>query len=169
MSHTYTLEEQVKNALNIDSFRNISKEKILEFVSLIPSMDKDLALSIINQFPTYSDTAKFMIDKLSEDCEKALASNDLGQRPLYESCQKTLDYLGICLNKENLTPEDRDIITNKMITVLQIMKEKDSENKQFISWVLKNKTYITGVAIVIGAAILGVNVKSKDIPHLLKK
>ena len=29
-------EEQVKNALKIDSFRNLSKDKIMEFVSLIP-------------------------------------------------------------------------------------------------------------------------------------
>ena len=32
-------ESQVKNALNIDSFRNLSKDKMMEFVSLIPSMD----------------------------------------------------------------------------------------------------------------------------------
>lgn len=40
--------EQVKEALGIETFRNLSKEKIMEFVSLIPNMDKDVAMSIIN-------------------------------------------------------------------------------------------------------------------------
>ena len=35
MSQNLVTESQVKNALNIESFRNLSKDKIMEFVSLI--------------------------------------------------------------------------------------------------------------------------------------
>lgn len=43
--------EEVKNLLEIDSSRNITKEKVIEFVSQIPNMDKEVAINIINQFP----------------------------------------------------------------------------------------------------------------------
>lgn len=32
-------EEAVKEALQIDSFRNLSKDKIMQFASMIPNMD----------------------------------------------------------------------------------------------------------------------------------
>ena len=47
----YVSEEAVKRALNIDSFRNLSKDKIMQFASMIPYMDKDVAIAIITQFP----------------------------------------------------------------------------------------------------------------------
>ena len=34
MAKTLVSEESVKKALNIESFRNLSKEKIVEFISL---------------------------------------------------------------------------------------------------------------------------------------
>ena len=42
----YVNEKAVKRALGIDSFRNVSKDKIMEFASLIPYMDKDVAPSV---------------------------------------------------------------------------------------------------------------------------
>ncbi len=47
----YVSEESVKKALKLDSFRNLSKEKVMQFASMIPYMDKEVAIAIINQFP----------------------------------------------------------------------------------------------------------------------
>ena len=52
------IEQQVKDVLQIDLFRNLSKEEIMEFASLIPNMDKDVAISIINWFPKYAESSK---------------------------------------------------------------------------------------------------------------
>ena len=54
----YVSEEAVKRALSIETFRNLSKEKIMEFASMIPYMDKDVAIALINQFPVYADFEK---------------------------------------------------------------------------------------------------------------
>ena len=59
-------------------------------------------------------------------------------------------------------------LTEQMIIVADKIGEKDTEFKNFISGVLKYGTTILGGAIVIGAAILGVNIKGKDIPILKK-
>lgn len=39
-------EKEVKRMLNIGSFRNLSKDKIMSFVSEIPKMDKEVAKNI---------------------------------------------------------------------------------------------------------------------------
>lgn len=39
-------EKEVKRMLNIGSFRNLSKDKIMNFISEIPKMDKEGAMSI---------------------------------------------------------------------------------------------------------------------------
>ena len=54
MSQHLVSEDQVKKALHIDSFRNLSKDKIMEFASLIPNMDKDVAISIHIRTTSYA-------------------------------------------------------------------------------------------------------------------
>ena len=68
-------EQQVKDALQIDSFRNLSKEKIMEFASLIPNMDKDVAISIINQFPAYAESSRKMLEQFKNVCDTVLENN----------------------------------------------------------------------------------------------
>lgn len=46
MAQNLVSEEQVKEALQINKFCEISKDKIMEFVSLIPNMDKEVAIAI---------------------------------------------------------------------------------------------------------------------------
>ena len=43
----YHSEEAVKKALKIESFRNLTKDKVMEFTSMIPYMEKEVALEII--------------------------------------------------------------------------------------------------------------------------
>lgn len=168
MSKRLVTESDVKKALNIESFRNISKEKITEFVQLIPNMDKDLALEIINQFPTYTEFATNTISALKAICDSALENNNESQKETIAAYRKIIDDLGEVLKKEDISPEERDAISNKMIEVADKIALKDTENKAFISGLAKYGLPVLGTALVIGAAILGINIKGKDIPSLKK-
>lgn len=44
---TLSSEDDVKKALNIDSWRNLSKDKLLAFVAEMPHMNKEVALKAI--------------------------------------------------------------------------------------------------------------------------
>lgn len=70
MSQYLVFEDQVKKALQIDSFRNLSKDKIMEFASLIPHMDKEVAIAIINQFPAYVESSRNMIEQYKKPVSK---------------------------------------------------------------------------------------------------
>lgn len=168
MSKHYFSEEQVKDALQINSFREISKAKLMEFVSLIPNMDKDVALAIIGQFPAYSDCAKVMVGELKSMCSNVLTDNSDSRGAYVAAYNGILDSLQKELNRENLSAEDRAYITEKMILVADKLAVKDTENKQFLAGLFKYGTCFMGLGLVVGGTILGVNIKGTKLPSLAR-
>lgn len=168
MAKYMVTENEVKKALAIDSFRNMSKDKIMEFVSAIPNMDKDVAFKIIEQFPAYTESANNMLAQLNTMCNNAMKENGESQKEAIKAYKKILDDLGELLKKDTITAEERVQITEKMITVADRISAKDTENKDFLNGIIKYGVPIIGGALVLGAAILGVNVKGTKIPTLEK-
>lgn len=166
MAQYLVSEDQVKKALKIKNFRSIPKNKIMEFVSLIPNMDKEVAIAIINQFPIYSEYDKSMIAQLNLMCENALKSNDNSQRESIDAYKKILDDLGELLKKDDISFEQQQQITKDMIDIADRISAKDTENKKFIERIYKYGASVIGGALILGAVILGVNVKGKRIPEL---
>ena len=168
MAKTLISEESVKKALNIESFRNLSKEKIVEFISLIPNMDKDVAISIINQFPAYAEMAGNLIAQLNTMCDSAIKEAGKSQKESIESYKLILSELGNLLQKDNISAEERALITDKMILIADRISAKDSEYKEFLLDALKIGVPVLGGALLLGAAILGVNTRGTKIPTLKK-
>lgn len=166
MAQQLITETQVKNALRIDSFRNISKSKIMEFASLIPNMDKDVAMAIINQFPAYASAATNMVSQFKEMCDNALTDNKDSRKDAIEAYRKILDDLSEVLKKDDISSEERAVITENMIAIADKISAKDTENKEFIEKVLKHGSHIVTVALVLGGVILGVNAKGAKIPFI---
>ena len=158
--------EQVKKVIGIESFRNITKDKVVEFVSLIPHMEKEVATTIINQFPSYVEMAKSIIVELNGMCETAMDKASESQKDAIAAYKLILVDLGKLLEKEYLTEGERDKITDKMILVANKIAEKDSEYKAFLVNVVKLASPIIGGVLMLGAVILGVNAKNIKIPAL---
>ena len=166
MAKYMATENDVKKALAIDSFRNISKDKIMEFVSAIPNMDKEVAIKIIEQFPSYAESANNMIAQLNTMCSNAMEENGESQKEVIEAYKKILDDLGEVLKKDAITAEERTQITKQMIDIADRISAKDTENKEFLSGITKYGGHIIVSALVLGAVILGVNVKGVKIPTI---
>ena len=168
MANYMVNENEVKKALGIESFRNIPKEKIMEFVSVIPNMDKDVAIKIIDQFPAYTESANNMLVQLNTMCNNAMKENGESQKEAIEAYKKILDDLGELLKKDTISAEERAQITEQMINVADRISAKDTENKEFLDGIIKYGVPIIGGALILGATILGVNVKGTKIPTLKK-
>ena len=167
MSKALVSVDEVKNALKIDSFRNLSKDKIMEFVSLIPNMDKEVAIKIIEQYPAFAKLSESMVAQLNKMCDTALEKNEESQRLVIQAYKQILDELSNQLHMEDISKEEREKITKQMIEIADKISVKDTENKAFIDKMAKYSTGFAIGVVVLGAAILGVNIKGKDIPKLL--
>ncbi len=167
MSKAFVSVDEVKNALKIDSFRNLSKDKIMEFVSLIPNMDKEVAIKIIEQYPAFAKLSESMVAQLNKMCDTALEKNEESQKLTIQAYKQILDELSNQLHMEDISKEEREKITKQMIEIADKISVKDTENKAFIDKMAKYSTGFAIGVVVLGAAILGVNIKGKDIPKLL--
>lgn len=167
MNKTLISENEVKKALKIDSFRNLSKNKIIEFVSLIPNMDREVAIKIIEQYPSFAKLSESIVAQLIKMCDIALQKNEESQNLTIQVYKQILDELSYRLRLGNLSKEESEKITEQMIDIADKISLKDTENKEFINKIVKCFMGFGIGVLILGAAILGVNVKSKDIPKLL--
>lgn len=150
----YVSEEAVKRTLKIDSFRNLSKEKIMEFASMIPYMDKDVALAIINQFPEYVDFGKAAIEQYMQTCGSILEKNNESQIAVIKGYQTILDALSKKLDNENISEIERKAITEDMILVADKIAEADLQNKKFLDRMGTKAMILLAIALgTIGAGI----------------
>ena len=157
MSKTLVSVEEVKNVLKIDSFRNLYKDKIMEFVSLIPNMDKEVAIKIIEQYPAFAKLSESMVAQLNKMCDTALEKNEESQRLTIQAYKQILDELSNQLNMEDISKEEREKIIKQMIEIADKISVKDTENKAFIDKITKY-----GAGFAIGVLVLGVAILKKE-------
>lgn len=155
MKKNYMSEEEVKEVLEISDFRSLSKEKIMEFVSIIPKVDKEVAIAIINQFPDYVDLAKNMVGSMMKLCDNVLQDSRIGKKEVIESYRLVLETLRDRLANERLTLKERNKITDDMIEIAEKIDMANDKHNLFAKDVLKRIGNVTLGVVVLGAAILG--------------
>ncbi len=161
MNKNFMSEDEVKKALNISDFRSLSKEKIMEFVSIIPKIDKEVAMSIINQFPNYVDMAKNMVGGMIHLCDEVLQDAKIGRKDVIESYRMVLETLKEQLNDEKLTVEEKNKITNDMIAVAEKIDAVNDKHQIFVKDILKKVGNVALGVVILGVAILG-GLNNKD-------
>ena len=123
-------------------------------------------IKIIEQYPSFVELSELLLGQLNKICEVALEKNENSQRLTIQAYKQILDELSNRLHMEDVSKEDREKITKQMIEVADKISAKDTENKAFMDKMMKYGTSFAMGVVVLGAAILGVNVKGKDIPKL---
>ena len=84
-------EEEVKKELGVQDFRSITKDKLMQFVSIIPKLDRELAIKIIEQFPSYADMATSMVGNLIDLCNNALENSKITEKEAIEAYKYCLE------------------------------------------------------------------------------
>ena len=154
-------EEEVKKILGIKDFRKLSKKKVIEFASLLPNMNKEVAKSVIAQFPKYSDMVNNIVSYFSKVCNKKKKKGSDTTKESIKSYIIILDSLKEQLQDKNLSFEQQEKISNKMIEVADKIAKLDAEHKNFIKDIMKGLGGIAIVGLGFAGAILGINLKKK--------
>ncbi|MFF4650884.1 hypothetical protein [Streptomyces sp. NPDC001380] len=163
----YKSEDEIKQALGIETWRHLSKDKMIRFAAMMPDMGTEVALKIVEQFPTFKDFATGVIGAVEKAHESTLSSNNQSQDHFYQACQQTREILRGELDKDYLSPEDKKFVIEQLMELARMEFCKDSESKQFLDAGLKRVLAVAGVALALGVAFVGgkVIVESKDSPE----
>ena len=151
----YENEKQIKDALKIKDFKDLTNDKIIEFIKMIPCMDKDAALAAINQIPSFFNYADAMLAQLNSLCDEALKSNKDSQNEVLLAYKQVLIACENSFRDIDLSYEQRVAIINEMAEIADKMAAKDTENKAFIKDIVKNCATVIGGALVLGFSLFG--------------
>lgn len=156
MNHTLQ-EQQVLDMLQIPDFRHLSKDKVIEFASMLPHMDPEIARKALEQFPNFASTTLSVMDDYKVTLEESLRGNKESVKMCYDTYMEVMDALKLMLDKDDLTVDERFQVMTRMKEIADEMNQKDTENKTFLLKAISIAgTAALGITVVL-ASTLGVN------------
>ncbi len=127
---------------------------MLDLATMMPDMDKEVALKVIEQFPEFRTLAVNMLDLMEQRHESSLRHNKDSQNKVHEAYRSVRAILEGELDRD-LDWDQRKFILDKLMETADREFEKDSENKKFIETTFgKVLTGVGGVAVA-AAFVLG--------------
>jgi hypothetical protein len=123
-------EDDVKKALGIESWRNLSKDGVMQLVTMMPELSKDVALKIAEQFPDFKLLVTQTLDAVGDQLKAAFTSNDKSQKRAQKAFQRAQEAYIRELDKD-LTVEERRELYDRILDVAREVSAKDDQNKQF--------------------------------------
>ena len=149
-------EKDVLKKLDIQDFRDITKDKVMGFVSILPNMDTEVAKKAIEQFPEFIKFSTEAFKDYRGVLEKTLKANEESSKACFDMYEKVLSILEKCSLKEDISFEEKKYYFDKMFEIIQMVEKKDSENKAFYQKVINAGATVLVAIVGIGAAAIGV-------------
>lgn len=159
MSYTMT-EKAVLDKLGISSFRELSKENVIEFATMIPFMDKEVALKTIEQIPNFANLCVTGLTDLKDIGVESLKSNSKELEMFKETCDREISILESILEEE-MPISDKLQILDKIADVKYELSAQIEKSQQFKLNIFHTTVKaVTGVVVVV-AGVLGLKGTAK--------
>lgn len=156
----YKDEAALKEALGIETWRELSKDKFVEFAAMIPQTDREVALAVIGRFPKFADLARAALEDTTRAHESVIGANDRSQAMVHEIHLARLAILRAELDKD-LSPEERLRVLDGIRDVNDRACANDSENKRFLA-ACHDKTLVAVIVFgVLTVVFVGARVAVK--------
>lgn len=146
-------EDELRKKLEIDSWRNLSKEKFLTFVSELPNMSQDVAIKVLDQFPDFKTLVLDSLSQVQEQATIAVEANWKSQKKVHKSFKEYRKVLKRELERADLSAVDRFAILQLLQNAIDGESKKDSEHKAFV---LKALGMVASGAVVVAVAAVAV-------------
>lgn len=127
-------ESRVKEILDIDDFRHMTKNGAIEFVSMMSQMEPEVALKALEQFPDLAKTVASWASDYKDTMVKALDVNAEESKQIIASLQATIDQLNDRLGRDDLSSEEfRGIVDGARTIQEMILKLHEGNQKHDIN------------------------------------
>ena len=148
----YKNEIQIKKALGIESWRNLSRDKVVRFAAMMPDMDKEVMLEIIKTFPEFTNYGNDLLKSLRKTIQETVDKNSEDYRMGLAIIQETQVICREQLNRTDISVEERILIWNNLMEVTKLVPVMDKENKKFYEFL--NNKYFKATAAALATALV---------------
>ena len=159
-------EKEVLKKLDIPDFRHLTKDKVVSFASLMSEMDPVVAQKAIEQFPEFAKVTLDALKDYKKVLDKTLDKNSESLNRCYNIYDKITVALTQCLEKEDISFEERKYYIEQLKEIAQMARGTDADNKKF-NWGLVAAGG-AALATVIGVTFAALGGKF-DVGFLTKK
>ena len=125
--------DDVKKELDISDFNNLTPQQSIGIASYLDKMDPDEAKNLLMQIPEFALTVRTALDELKVTIYNGFESNNTSMKYYYTLIEKVSDALEQCIIRNDITPEERQKISNDLLEIIKLMSKKDTENKKHIA------------------------------------
>ena len=151
--------DDVKKALAIREWRDLSAEQFFQLAAMMPQIDKDVQPKILDQLPEIAKIAIKQSTEIRKVHESTLASNDRSQDQVHSAYREVRAAYAAQLQEDDLDPEVRMYLNGLIMQTADKQSAKDSENKPFLERTFVKATLsiaagIAAVAVIAGRALL---------------
>ena len=154
----YKTEKAIKEAIGLkenQTWRNLSKKHVLKFAALMPEMDKDVMLKIINTSPEFMKFGNELLTGLRKTVETTADKNSKDYTTALNIIKETQQIYKEQLNKEETSDEIKKVILNNLLEVTKMIPKMDENNKNFYEIITGTALAATGLVVGVTFAILG--------------
>ena len=137
-------EKEVLKKLEISDFRHLTKDKVVDFASMMSQMDPAVAQKAIEQFPQFANLTLEALHDYKAVMDKTLDKNSESANRCYAIYDKITDALTNCLADDDITFEEKKYYIEQLKEIAKMADAKDIDNKKF-NWGL---VAVAGLAIV---------------------
>ena len=150
MNNLSTDEKRALELMQKDNFRGISKDNVVQLVSILDKVDPEVAKAIIAQIPEFVKGVVENEKAYASVLNKGIESCDLSTSSCFQTEDDIVKVLQNEIDKEDTTFEQKQYYFEKMADAAERKEEKDSEHKNMILTILK----YGGEALMIGLMIM---------------
>ncbi len=146
----YGNDDAIKRFFGIETWRNLSQDKVMRAFAAIPEMDRELALQVIRQVPELTTFAKALLEDAAQAHAALLAANASNMAAVHEFDRAILETLSAELEKD-LSAEERMRVFDEIRDLHTRVHAKDTQDKEFLA---AHSDKRLAERILVGAALL---------------
>ncbi len=152
-------EKEAKEKLGVNSWDELSKDKHVEFIEILPRLNKDALLHISEYIPDILDLANTLVETVRSVAEKAIEKDRETTKAMIEALNAIQSSLSDLTKREDLSSEDLRYVCGEMVEIAKIHERMNKVNKehsekkwQYIGDIAGKALAVIGVIVI---AILG--------------
>lgn len=148
-------ENELLALLGIKDFKHMTKDKIIDFCNALPNTNVEVAKKAFERFPDFAKTSVEIMKNYKEIVSETINTNSENLDSFNKNCDIIINSISSIMQKKHIRRKHRKELIDSMITVLQMQKDMDKNNKAWFGKVIATVGTVAGSVVAIAGAILG--------------